>query len=170
MILYEQNIQILIQLECKEKYDKETKIAVAKFNAKEIYLTEFLFAKNRGLIEDLRGHSEIDVNYFKLLPYIFMQGFDEILRNIHDDRMIYVFFDGTGRRIFHIVDEDNFLVSVFVVCEKNFHKQIGKRFEYISNLQGRANNSSILSPASPFWRQASLIEELYTYFSKTVTI
>jgi len=159
--LYHQNIDVLLTIKAKAHYDKETKIAIATYEGNDIFITEFLFAKNRGMIETLRGHSEIDKNYFRLLPYIFIHGFDEILENIEDDRVTFVFFDGTGRRIFHVIDSDNFLISVFVVCEKNFQKQLNKRFRYTSNLQGRANISSILSPASPFWRHASSIEELY---------
>jgi thiamine-phosphate pyrophosphorylase len=159
--LYHQNIDLLLTIKAKFFYDKETKIAIASYGSNDIFITEFLFAKNRGMIETLRGHSEIEKNYFRLLPYIFIHGFDEILENIEDDRVTFVLFDGTGRRIFHVVDSDNFLISVFVVCEKNFQKQLNKRFRYKSNLQGRANISSILSPASPFWRHASSIEELY---------
>jgi hypothetical protein len=167
MILYEQNIQSLMQLECQEKYDKEIKIAVAKCNGQEIYLTEFLYAKQRGLIRDFRGHEEIEKSYFKLLPYLFSHNlFDEIYQNLDNHRFVYSIFDGNGRRIFHVVDEENFLVSVYVISEDRYKRQIEKKFKFTANLSERAVISSILSPAGPFWRQTDLIEELYNYFSK----
>lgn len=167
MILYEQNIQILMQLACQEKYDKEIKIAVANFKGKEIYLTEFLYAKQSGLINDFRGHAEIKKSYFKLLPYLFSHNlFDEIYQNLDNHRVVYSIFDGDGRRIFHVLDEENFLVSVYVISEDRFKRQIDKKFKFVANLSERAVISSILSPAGPFWRQTDLIEELYTYFSK----
>lgn len=168
MHLYHKNIDELLAIKVKEHYDKETKIAIASYEGNDIFITEFLFAKNRGMIHDLRGHSEIDKGYFRLLPYIFINGFDEILENIDDTRVTFILFDGTGRRIFHVVDTNNFLISVFVVCEKNFQKQLNKRYRYRSNLQGRANVSSILSPASPFWRHASSIEELYQKLRQSI--
>lgn len=167
MILYEQNIQTLMQLEYQEKYDKEVKITIASYDGKEIYLTEFLYAKQRGLINDFRGHEEIEKGYFKLLPYLFSHNlFDETYQNLDNHRLVYSIFDGDGRRIFHILDEENFLVSVYVISEDRFKRQIDKKFKFVANLSERAVISSILSPAGPFWRQTDLIEELYTYFSK----
>lgn len=168
MILYEQNIQILMQLTYQEKYDKEVKITIAFYDGKEIYLTEFLYAKQRGLINDFRGHEEIEKNYFKLLPYLFSHNlFDETYQNLDNHRLVYSIFDGDGRRIFHILDEENFLVSVYVISEDRFKRQINKKFKFVANLSERAVISSILSPAGPFWRQTDLIEELYTHFSKS---
>ncbi len=164
---YKNNINILLNLQSKKYYDNETPIVIGKYKEQEIKITEFLFAKNRGYILDLKGHSEISEEYFTLLPYLFcFDLFDEYLENINDDRNIFVLFDGAGHRIMHVIDANSKLVSVFVVSEKNFKKQLGRRFRYQTNLQGRANLSSILSPASPFWRQASSIEEVYLHLSK----
>ncbi len=164
------NISKLLQLQSQKRYDKEAKIKVASHNEKDIFITEFLFAKNRGMIEDLRGHGEIHINYFRLLPFIFSHNlFDEIYQNLDNHRIIYSIFDGENRRIFHVLDEEYFLVSIYVISEDRFKRQINKKFKFISNLSERAVISSILSPAGPFWRQIDLIEELYTHFAKNHT-
>ena len=172
MSVYDQNIHILMQLETKDYYDKTTKLAVANFKGKEIYLTEFLYAKNRGLISDVKGHSEFDANYFRLLPYIFMN-IEEGYLNTHTNRECYVISDNGGRKIIHVVDNEGFLISIHANRVKEFERFKKKATLMYSNLQGsNCAHFSILSPAgATFWRQASLIEELYTYFSKNcVTI
>ena len=64
-------------------------------------------------------------------------------------------------KIFHIIDENNFLVSVFIVSEVNFKKQLNRRFKHIKNLNGRTATSHILSPARPLWHHLDLVEKLY---------
>lgn len=65
-----------------------------------------------------------------------------------------------------MIDEENFLVSVYVIGGDRFKRQLDKKFKFVANLSERAVISSILSPAGPFWRQTDLIEELYTHFSE----
>jgi type I restriction-modification system DNA methylase subunit len=164
---YQTNITTLMAMPKKTRYDKETKIAVASYDGKDIYLTEFLFAKNRGYIEELRGHSEFAMNYFKLLPYIFMN-IEEVYLNLQTGRDCHIFTDNTGKKIIHVIDTDGSLVSIHANREKEFERFKKKAELKKSNLQGsNCAHFSILSPAgATFWRQASLIEELYTHFSK----
>ncbi len=165
--LYLKNIDTLLTLEPKDHYENEQAVVIACYKKRDIQITEFLFAKHRGYIKDFQGHSEIVKEYFRILPYLFcLDFFDEYLENIHNDRKLYTLRDGIGHRVMHIVDNDNKIVSIFVVNDKKFNNQLNKRFRYISNPQERAAISSILSPARPFWRHASMIEELYTHFYK----
>ncbi len=164
---YIRNIQNLLMLEKQEHYENEQSIIIARYQNNDIKITEFLFAKQRGYITDFQGHSEILKEYFMLIPYLFqLDLFDESLENINNDRKIVTLRDGVGHRVMHVIDCENKLVSIFVVNDKKFNNQLNKRFRYTSNPQERAAISSILSPARPFWRHASMIEELYTHFYK----
>jgi hypothetical protein len=91
--------------------------------------------------------------------------FDGIYKNISDDRIIYA-INENSRKIFHVIDSDEFLVSVFVVSEINFKKQLGRRFKLVQNLDGGTATPHILSPARPFWRHPDLIEQLYQDLEK----
>ena len=156
---YLKNIEYLTNMPKKERYNKKTRYAVGIYNNKEIYLTEFLVAKQFGYIEKFQGHKELK-NYFKLIPFVFSNNmFDEIFQNLDNGREIYSFFYKKNYRLFHILDENNDLVSCFVNSEKNFNKQINKKFIFKSAREG--GYFSILSPAEPFWRHADLIDELY---------
>jgi hypothetical protein len=131
--LYTKNINYLLNMLKKQKYDKTTKYAIAFVDNKEIFITEFLMAKQLGLLPEFQGHSELK-EYMKLIPFLFAQNyFNAIFKNIKDDRIIYS-LNENSRKIFHIVDENNFLVSVFIVSEVNFNKQLNRRFKLIKNL------------------------------------
>ena len=162
---YLNNINYLINLPKKNHYDKTTKFAVAKINNKEIFLTEFLFAKQRGWIKDLRGHSEIDINYYKLLPWIF-----NYIQEIHYDskstRLAYIIDDNNKKKIYHIVDKDNYLLSIYVVREKEHYRFLKKAKKVLKNPDGEAPASPILSPAwAAFWHHPDFIEQLYQKFT-----
>jgi hypothetical protein len=149
----------------KAKYDKETKYAIGEIEGEEVYVTEFLIAKNRGWIHDIVGHKEIAKEYLKLVAFILSFGlYDEVLENIKDKRKIYA-TRLNGHRFFHIIDENNFLVSYFVMGDLNFYKQLNKRFQYIKPRR-EGGHFSILSPARPFWRYLDLIEKLYQDLEK----
>jgi len=145
----------------KARYDKETRYAVGELDGQEIYISEFLYAKNRGWLKEFVGHKEIQKEYLKLIPYIFAYKlYDEVLENIKDGRKIYS-VNLEKWRFFHIIDENNFLISFFVMGNLNFTKQLNKRFRYILKSEREGGHFSILSPARPFWRQSDLIEQLY---------
>ncbi len=165
------NIDTLLNMPKKPRYDKITKILVATVDGKDIYLTEFLFAKNRGFIEDISGHSEFDIGYFRLLPYVFMN-IEEVYLNTQTGRDCYIFTDNTGKKIIHVVDDDRFLISIHANRPKEFERFKKKAVLKKSNLQGSdCAHFSILSPAgATFWRQASLIEQLYSYFSENTPV
>ena len=166
LVKFQNNIDYLLGMPKKEKYDKTTKYAVATFEKEEIYMTEFLYAKNRGWIQDLPGDKEILKEYLKLVPYLFCYNlFDEVLENIEDGRAIYV-MRMPQHRFFHIVDEENFLISYFVMGDLNFNKQLNKRFRYKNKPKWEGGHFSILSPARPFWRHLDLLEQLYQNLRK----
>jgi len=163
---YRENINLLLEMPKKEKYDKTTKYAIASFENKEIYITEFLYAKNRGWIQDLSGHREIVKEYLKFIPLLFgFNLFDEVLENIKDGRNIYV-MRMDKHRFFHIVDENIFLISFFIIGDLNFSKQLNKRFCYKNKSKREGGHFSILSPARPFWRHLDLLEQLYQDLEK----
>ncbi len=167
---YKQNTDYLLTMPKKDRYNKTIKYAIASFDSKEIYMTEFLYAKNRGWIQDLPEHKEILKEYLKLIPYLFSFNlFDETLENIKDGRNIYV-IKMDGHRFFHVVDEENFLISFFVMGDLNFSKQLNKRFRYKNKSKREGGHFSILSPARPFWRHLDLLEQLYHDLAKnTIT-
>lgn len=157
--IYLKNVDYLLNMPKKEKYDKKTRYAIGMYNNKEIYSTEFLVAKQFGYLQKFQGHSELK-EYFKLIPFVFSNNmFDEVFQNLDNGRDIYSFFYKKDYRLFHILDENNDLVSFFVNSEKNFNKQLDKKFIFKSAREG--GYFSILSPAEPFWRQADLMEQLY---------
>ena len=163
--LYKKNIEYLLDMPRKEIYDRDTKYPIGIFEDREIYLTEFLFAKQLGNIEKFQGHKELR-DYFRLLPFVFCNNlFDEVFQNIDNRREIYSFFYNDNDRIFHIIDEEDYLVSIFANTEKNFIKQIDKKFR-LSKSTREGGYFSILSPAEPFWRQVDLIESLYQELTK----
>jgi len=154
----------------KQKYDKVTKYAIASYEGTEIYMTEFLYAKNRGWVQNLRGHKEILKEYIKFVPYLFCCDlFDEVLENIKDGRNIYV-MRMQEHRFFHIVDEESFLISFFVMGDLNFNKQLNKRFRYKYRPKREGGHFSILSPARPFWRHLDLLEQLYHELMKNTIV
>jgi len=163
--LYKNNIEYLLSMPKKEIYDRDTKYPIGIFEDREIYLTEFLFAKQLGNIEKFQGHKELR-DYFRLLPFVFCNNlFDEVFQNIDNRREIYSFFYNDKDRIFHIIDEEDYLVSIFANTEKNFIKQIDKKFR-LNKSTREGGYFSILSPAEPFWRQVDLIESLYQELTK----
>ena len=160
---YLKNIYNLIYLKKKQKYDKTTKFAVAKINNKEVFLTEFLFAKQRGWIKDLKGHSEIDISYYKLLPWIFNY-IQEIYLDLKTNRILYMISDNDNRKIAHVLDENNYLISIYLLREKEFKRFLKKAKKL--NPDGEAPTSPILSPArAAFWRHPDFIEQLYQKFT-----
>jgi len=163
---YKQNIDYLLTLPKKKIYDKETKYAIGEYDGKEIYITEFLYAKNRGWIECFVGHKEIEKEYLKIVTYLFSYNlFDEVLENIKDKRKIYV-IRLNGHRFFHIVDENSFLISYFVMGDLNFYKQLNRRFRYLTKPKREGGHFSILSPARPFWRHLDLVRTVYQKLEK----
>ena len=145
----------------KKKYDKNTKYAIAFLDKKDIYTTEFLIAKQFGYLPKFQGHSELK-EYLRLIPFIFYFNlFDEEFQNLDNHKHIFSIFYNKVDRIFHTIDENNFLVSCYVITDSRYSRQIGKKFECKRSLNGRAALSSILSPAGPFWRHLDLIEQLY---------
>jgi len=146
-------------------YDKTTKYAIAKYEGKKIYITEFLIAKELGYIDKFQGHGEL-LHYLKLIPYLFACNyFNDIYKNINDERVVYA-LNENERKIFHVVDKENFLVSVFVISKQNFEKQLGRRFVHLKNLDGGTATPHILSPARPFWRHLGLMKQLYQDLAK----
>jgi hypothetical protein len=154
--LYHININELLMIQTKPHYDNETKIPIAQFQNRDVYVTEFLYAKIQSLLENHHGHKEIDDLYIKLLPFIFVY-YDEIIIDTRNERMIISIFDNEGRRILHVIDEDYYLVSIFVMRKETF----ARSKKYIIKSVREGGVSSILSPAMPFWRHTDLIEELY---------
>ncbi len=162
---FEQNIATLLALQPKPQFNKTTKYSVAKINDQTIYLTEFLFAKQRGLIHNLQGHTDIAIEYYKLLPYIF-NNIQEIHYDSKSTRKAYIIDDIAGKKIYHIIDEEGFLLTIYVVREKEHKRFLKKAKEVIkTEPDGEAPGSPILSPAwAAFWRHPDLIEQLYHIF------
>jgi len=160
--LYEQNINYLLNLPKKEKYNKTIKYAVSNIDGQEIFLTQFLFAKQRGYIKDLKGHSEIEIGYYKLLPFLFWY-IEEIHLDSKSGRKAYIISDNDGRKIYHIVDVDGSLLSIYIVRDKEHKRFLKKAKEVIIPYpNGEAPVSPILSPAwAAFWRHSEMIELLY---------
>jgi len=77
---YLNNIINLVNTKKKEIYNTSF-ISIGQYNNQTIGLSEFLYAKNRAWIKNIQGHSEIDDNYFLLLPHI-LQNYDEVYQNI----------------------------------------------------------------------------------------
>jgi len=145
----------------KKRYDNEQKIPIASFEGKDIFVTEFLYAKIQSMLESHKGHKKIADDYMKLLPFVFLN-YDEIIIDKRNSRKIVSIFDNEHRRIFHIIDEQNYLVSLFVMRDVTFKRSK----QYIIESVREGGVSSILSPAMPFWRHTESIELLYTHFSK----
>ena len=165
---YKQNIDYLLTLPKKKIYDKETKYAIGECNGREIYTTEFLMAKQFGCIEKFQGHNELK-EYIKLLPFIFSYTlFDTLYFDTKSKRNVYILDDGDNRKIAHVVDENNYLLSVYLLRKREF-KRFLKRAEVIKEyLSGEAPISPILSPArATFWRHLDLIEALYQDLEKS---
>jgi len=130
-----------------------------------VYLTEFLFAKQRGFIKDLKGHSEININYYKLLPFIFE--FCEIYFDLKSKRYLYMIDDNENRKIAHVLDENYFLISIFLLRKKEFKRFLKKSKAIKTYPDGEAPVSPILSPArAAFWRHPDMIMQLYQNFLK----
>ena len=166
---HKENIDYFLTMPKKAKYDKTTKYAIGSCDTQEIYLSEFLFAKQRGYIGKLQGHDDILVAYYSLLPFV-LNGFlfDEKFQNIKNKRVIYSLFDQQDRRIFHVIDHDGSLVSVYIVSKEKYERQIDKKFVKIDEWEG--GHFSILSPAEPFWRHSPILEQLYHDLAKkTIT-
>lgn len=152
---YTDNVNYLLNMPKKDRYDKTTKYAIAYFKGKEIYTTEFLMAKQLGFIKKFQGHSELK-EYLKIIPFVFGLGlFDEFFKNIQNKRVISSLMYNRQDRIFHILDEDNYLVTFYINSKKNFEKQLGKKFNKADRWEG--GYFSILSPAEPFWRHLSTL-------------
>ena len=160
---YIKNITYLLNMKKKDKYNKTTKYTIGKIDGKPIYLTEFLFAKQRGWIKSVQGHDDICIEYFLILPYILTYTFyDEIYQNNDNKRFIYSIYDNQDKRLFHVIDENSYLISIYMISDKRFNRQVNKRFKLINNPNGGAATSHILSPAEPtFWRHLDILEELY---------
>lgn len=162
---YQDNVEYLLNMPRKKRYDNEKKIAISYLQGKEIYITEFLFAKQRGYIFGVQGHDDILVEYYKLLPYIFSNFlFDEVFQNIDNKRLIYSLFDLNGRRIFHVIDNENKLISIYIVSKDKYKRQIDRKFKKVDRWEG--GHFSILSPAEPFWRHLPTLIRLYQNFQK----
>jgi len=163
--LYKKNIDYLLNLPKKDRYDKTTKYAISHIDNKEIYITEFLFAKQRGYIKELRGHGEIDINYYKLLPFVF-QYYKVKYFDTKSKRFIYTIDDNDGRIISHVVDDDAFLISIYLLRKNEFKRFLKKAKVLYTNPDGEAPVSPILSPArATFWRHLEMIEQLYQIFT-----
>jgi len=122
-------------------------------------------AKQFGYLPKFQGHSELK-EYFRLIPFVFSNNlFDEIFQNRDNKRKIYSLRYKVDYRIFHILDENNKLVSFFINSPKNFQRQLDKKFSFIKSTR-EGGYFSILSPAEPFWRQVDLMQEVYQNLSK----
>ncbi len=194
---YIQNTNYLLTMPKKAKYDKITKYAVGEIDGQEIYMTEFLMAKELGYIEKFQGHGELK-EYLRLLPFLFSSMlFERLYYDTKSQRDVYMLDDFDGRKIAHVVDEENYLLSVYLL-RKNEHKRFLKkatmRKEYLSgeapvspilsparaafwrhldthhSSKREGGHFSILSPARPFWRHLDLLEQLYHDLAKnTIT-
>ena len=163
------NINYLLNIEKKEKYDKITKLKVANINSKPVYLTEFLFAKQRSFIKDLKEHSKIDIYFYKLLPFV-INKYYLILKNKENDRISYIVKIDNKRNLLILIEND-LIISLFLVNNKNLYRQIkNKRFKIINQLGGTATpliqNWPAGSCQKAFWRQADCIKLLYQNFLK----
>ena len=164
--IYLENMNYLLNLPKKERYDKATRYAIGEIEGEEIYMTEFLMAKELGYIQKFHGHRELG-EYLRLISFLLCYKiFDDRFENLDNSRTIFS-IEENDRKIFHIIDKENFLVSVFVISKVNFTKQLNRRFYHTASLSGGTATPHILSPARPFWRHSDLLLQVYQNFKNT---
>jgi len=165
-IEYDKNINHLINLSDKMRYKRDVKFAITAIDNKELYITEFLFAKQRGYVDKYLGHTDLNLNFYKTIPYM-EKYICMLLKNSDDGRFVYgVNLD--NKRTLLIVLDDDLIVSIFIQNNKKLQKQIKNgRFTKIEKIQfGETANPLILdcpagSCSKAFWRQTESLELLY---------
>lgn len=70
---------------------------IASFEGKDIFVTEFLYAKIQSILESHHGHKEIVDEYVNILPFVFLN-YDEIIIDKRNSRKIISIFDNEHRR------------------------------------------------------------------------
>jgi len=167
--LYEENINYLINLPHQKRYDRKKRFVITTIDNKELYITEFLFAKQRGYIEKYQGHTDLDLSFYKLLIYM-NKNLYIIFENSDDKRLIYG-INLDNKRTLLIATENNVILSIFLQNNKNLNKQITNGRLNIRNQFGETTNPLTLNrPAGScpkaFWRQTDFLELLYQDLTK----
>ena len=167
---YDKNIKYIIDLPKQMRFDREKKYKILSLNGKEFYITEFLFAKQRGYIKDYIGHTDLDLLFYKLLPYV-EKSLYIVFKNSDDKRVSYG-INVDNERTLLIVTDNDFIISIFIQNNKKLNKQIkNKRLIVENQFGGTAFPLTLSCPAGScqqkaFWRQTDLIELLYQNLQK----
>jgi len=161
---YLKNIEYLVNMSNQKLFCRNKKYSILSIQNKEFFITEFLFAKQLGYIKNYQGHLDLDLCFYKLLP--FLENYLYIILQNSDDKRISYGFNLDNKRTLLIVTEQNIILSIFIQNNKNLHKQIkNKRFEVINQFGGTTNPLTLNCPASScpktFWRQTDLLDKLY---------
>ena len=161
---YLKNIDYLTKMPYQKLFCKNKKYNILSIQNKEFFITEFLFAKQLGYIKNYQGHLDLDLSFYKILP--FLENYLYIVLQNSDDKRISYGFNLDNKRTLLIVTEQNMILSIFIQNNKNLHKQIkNKRFEVINQFGGTATPLTLNCPASScpktFWRQTDLLNKLY---------
>jgi len=117
------------------------------------------------------GHPELDLNFYKLLPYM-EENLSIKLENSDDKRVTYGFNLDNIRKLL-IVTDKNLILSISIQNNKNINKQINNgRFKVVNQFGGTTNPLTLNCPAGScpkaFWRQTDLIELLYQKITSKV--
>ena len=166
---YQKNINYLINLPQQKRYDRDKKFTITTIDNQELYITEFLFAKQRGYIEKYQGHIDLDLSFYKLLSHI-DKNLYTIFENSDDKRLIYG-INLDNKRTLLIATENNLILSIFIQNNKNLNKQILNGRLNTKNQLGETTNPLTLNrPAGScpkaFWRQTDFLELLYQDLTK----
>ena len=170
--LYHKNIAKLLETKNDKKIYDTSKIEIATIeDDKKLYMSEFTYAKIRGYIKSLNSHSEIEADYFRLLPYLFDSVSYAIYKNSNNDRLVYVQNLDEKRKMLYIVD-DSLILSMYIVNNKKFDKQVKNGRIVKINQLGETAKPLIVGELLPhslqravaetaFWRQTDLLKALY---------
>nr|MBL0703795.1 hypothetical protein [Sulfurospirillum sp.] len=162
--IHKENINYLINLPHQKRYIKDKKLAVTTIQGKEYFITEFLFAKQRGYIKNYDGHVDLDIAFYKIIPFIESHIYI-VLENCDDKRVVYG-ANLDDKRTLLIATNDDIILSVLVQNNKNLAKQIKNgRLNEVNQLGETTSPLTLNCPAGScskaFWRQTDLIQLLY---------
>jgi len=159
-----ENIKNLISISSQKLYDKNSYFEILEVEDKKLKITEFLFAKQRGYINNFKGHIDLDLKFYLLLPFLEKNLYIKLQNS--DDKRISYGFNLDNKRTLLITTDDDIILSIFIQNNKNLNKQINnKRFVVVNQFGETATPLTLNCPAGScpktFWRQTDLLNGLY---------
>jgi len=159
-----ENIKNLISISSQKLYDKNSHFEILEIEDKKLKITEFLFAKQRGYINNFKGHIDLDLKFYLLLPFLEKNLYIKLQNS--DDKRISYGFNLDNKRTLLITTDNDIILSIFIQNNKNLNKQINnKRFVVVNQFGETATPLTLNCPAGScpktFWRQTDLLNELY---------